>query len=89
MVSHRKYTNLNLILLEGFSDSMLISLDAVAPYSSILSDYVEKDRHNLNPIMVSIAVILNVDGFYFFLVGDTINKHIDKKIDIQLNFSSL
>ena len=39
--------------------------------------------------MVSIAFKLNVDGYYFFLGGDTINEHIDKMIDIQLNFSSL
>lgn len=78
IVSPRKYTNLDQVLLEGFSDSMHISLDAVAPYSSILDDCVSQDKHNLNPNMVSIAFILSVDNFYFFFGGDTINEHIDK-----------
>ena len=40
LVSPRKYTNIDQIVLKGFSDSMCVSLDAVAPYSSILDDYV-------------------------------------------------
>lgn len=80
IVSPRNYANLDQFIFEGFSDSdsMRISLDALAPYSSILDDNIEKDRHDLNPNMVSIAFILNVDGYYFFFGGDTINEHIDK-----------
>ena len=78
LVSPRKYTNIDQIVLKGFSDSMCVSLDAVAPYSSILDDYVNKDRHDLNPNMVSIAFILSVDDYYFFFGGDTIDEHIDK-----------
>lgn len=78
IVSPRKYTNLEQMIFEGFSDSMRINIDAVAPYSSILDDYVGKDKYNLNPNMVSIAFILSVDDYYFFFGGDTTNEHIDR-----------
>ena len=49
----------------------------VTPISSILANYVKKGNHNVNKNELSISFIIDIDGYYLYFGGDTMNGHID------------
>lgn len=67
---------LDMITFSGMDGTrMNVSLDAIAPITSIIDGYKYDGKSGLNPNEVSISFILNVDDCYFLFAGDTLDNH--------------
>lgn len=76
-VTDRGYNEIKSLKFAGVDKSVFVSVNAVTPISSILANYVKKRNHNVNKNELSISFIINIDGYYLYFGGDTINGHID------------
>ena len=76
-VTDRGYSEIKSLKFAGVDKSVFVSVNAVTPISSILANYVKKGNHNVNKNELSISFIIDIDGYYLYFGGDTMNGHID------------
>lgn len=73
----RGYNEIKSLKFAGVDKDVFVSVNAVTPISSILANYVKKGKHNVNKNELSISFIINIDEYYLYFGGDTMNGHID------------
>lgn len=71
------YNEIKSIKFVGLDKNVMVSVNAVTPISSILSNYIKNNSRNIDKNELSISFIINIDDYYFYFGGDTVNKHID------------
>ncbi|MCA4454653.1 MULTISPECIES: hypothetical protein [Bacteroides] len=76
-VTGRGYNEIKSLKFTGVDKSIIASVNAVTPISSILTEYVKKGKRDINKNELSISFILNIDEYYLYFGGDAMNRHID------------
>lgn len=71
------YSEVKSLKFTGVDGNIETSINVITPISSILANYVKEGKCNINKNELSISVIINIDGYYLYFGGDTIDKHID------------
>lgn len=71
------YSEVKSIRFAGVDGNMKASINVITPISSILADYVKESKRNVIKNELSISLIINIDEYYLYFGGDTVDKHID------------
>lgn len=61
-----------------------VRIDALTPISSMLTEYVNEALCN-DPNELSIALVIDVNGYSFYFGGDTTNKHINHSKQLKMS----
>lgn len=76
-VASKGYDEIKSLKFDGVDRYLIASINVVTPISSILANYIKEGQHNIDKNELSISLIINIDGYYFYFGGDAVNKHID------------
>lgn len=76
-VTYSGYNEIKSLKFVGVDRNVLVSVNAVTPISSILSEHVISGRHDIDKNELSISFIIDIEGYYLYFGGDAKNNHID------------